>query len=93
MAALCVSLQEANDFLRAKAATAQPIALGVFLCILSPICLFVLGVLSERPGSGKSPFFLHKTVTFRIVPDRRRVPPTWYPAPKISAPFPREWAT
>lgn len=52
-----VSLQEANDFLRAKAATAQPIALGVFLCILSPICLFVLGVLSERPGSGISEGF------------------------------------
>lgn len=42
-----VSLEEANRFLAAKSATAFPIALGVLLCILSPICLLVLAALSE----------------------------------------------
>ena len=49
-----VSMEEANALLTAKAATARPIALGVLLCILSPICLFLLGAMSERPNSGFS---------------------------------------
>lgn len=49
-----VSLEEANAYLAAKAGTARPIALGVLLCILSPLCLFILGALSEQPGSGMS---------------------------------------
>lgn len=47
-----VTMEEANAFLSAKAATARPIALGVFLCILSPICLLMLAAMSERPNSG-----------------------------------------
>ena len=45
-----VSLEEANRFLAVKSATASPIALGVLLCILSPICLLILGALSETSG-------------------------------------------
>ena len=45
-----VSLQEARNFLNVKTITSRTIAYGVFLCILSPICLLILGVLSE---SGK----------------------------------------
>lgn len=52
-----VTLEEANAFLAAKAATARPIALGVFLCILSPICLLLLGAMCERPNSGMSAGF------------------------------------
>ncbi len=42
-----VSMEEASSFLSVKAFTAPRIALGVFLCILSPICLFLLPALSE----------------------------------------------
>lgn len=49
-----VTMEEANDFLSVKAATARLIALGVFLCILSPICLLLLAAMSERPNSGFS---------------------------------------
>lgn len=45
-----VSMEEATDFLRIKEETARPIAYGVLLCILSPICLFILSALSETPG-------------------------------------------
>lgn len=46
-----VSFEEANAFLRVKAATAPPIAYATFLCILSPICLMILAALSETPGT------------------------------------------
>lgn len=49
-----VSMEEANAFLAAKAATARPIALGVLLCILSPVCLLILGAMCEQPYSGMS---------------------------------------
>ena len=42
-----VSLEEANAFLTIKKATAGKIAFAVFLCILSPICLILLGAASE----------------------------------------------
>ena len=41
-----VSMEEANTFLSAKAATSKSIALATFLCILSPVCLFILGAVS-----------------------------------------------
>ena len=44
-----VSMEEANAFLSAKAATSKSIALATFLCILSPICLLILGVMTEDP--------------------------------------------
>lgn len=49
-----VSMEEANRFLLAKAQTSKTIALGVFLCIISPICLMILGVMSENPVYGVS---------------------------------------
>ncbi|MCI8416389.1 MAG: helix-turn-helix transcriptional regulator [Lachnospiraceae bacterium] len=46
-----VSLEEANRFLQIKSQTAHPISYGVFLCIISPICLFILAALSEQPNT------------------------------------------
>lgn len=37
-----VSMEEANEFLRVKMRNAKTLALGVLLCILSPICLILL---------------------------------------------------
>lgn len=42
-----VTMAEANDFLSLKKKTTSPIAFGVSLCILSPICLFLLAITSE----------------------------------------------
>lgn len=42
-----VSIEEANAFLAVKAETAKSIAFAAFLCIISPICLFILGALGE----------------------------------------------
>lgn len=42
-----VSMEEANAFLSVKATTSKSIALATFLCILSPICLLILGAISE----------------------------------------------
>lgn len=55
-----VSIQEASEFLAVKEATAPPIAFAVFLCILSPVCLLLLGgafetgrtALSENAAGG-----------------------------------------
>lgn len=49
-----VSMEEANAFLSIKATTAKSVAYAVFLCILSPICLLVLGAMSETPAYGLS---------------------------------------
>ena len=38
-----VSMEEAEAFLTVKAATSKVIAFGTLLCILSPICLLILG--------------------------------------------------
>ncbi len=43
-----VSMEEANAFLSIKAAASKPIAYAVFLCILSPICLFLLGAAADE---------------------------------------------
>ncbi len=44
-----VSMEEANAFLSIKVKTSKSIALATFLCILSPICLLILGAVSEVP--------------------------------------------
>lgn len=44
-----VSLEEASEFLEIKNTTAKSIAFATFICILSPICLFILGAMSEIP--------------------------------------------
>ncbi len=49
-----ISMEEANTFLQVKEETAVPIAIGVFLCILSPICLMILGAMSEAAAFGLS---------------------------------------
>lgn len=45
-----VTMEEASDFIKVKGETAKRIAFGVFLCILSPICLFILSGASEEYG-------------------------------------------
>lgn len=45
-----VSMEEAGAFLEIKRITAGQIALAVDLCILSPICLLLLGAACETPG-------------------------------------------
>ena len=42
-----VSLEEANEFLRIKKEEAPKVSLGVSLCILPPICMFLLGAAGE----------------------------------------------
>ena len=42
-----VSMEEASEYLRLRRETAPKIAAGTFLCIISPICLLMLGALSE----------------------------------------------
>ncbi|MCI9151725.1 MAG: helix-turn-helix transcriptional regulator [Lachnospiraceae bacterium] len=49
-----VSMEEANAFLSVKAATAKSTAIGAFLCIISPICLLLLGAISESGAYGLS---------------------------------------
>lgn len=43
-----VSFEEAEDFLMLNRKAAPRIATGVLLCILSPVCLILLAMLSER---------------------------------------------
>lgn len=42
-----VSMEEANEFLTVKEATSKKIALATFMCILSPICMLLLGAAAE----------------------------------------------
>ena len=42
-----VSMEEASEFLRIKKEVASKIAIGITLCILSPISMFMLGVSAE----------------------------------------------
>ncbi len=46
-----VSMEQASAFLKVKGDTARPVAYATFLCIISPICLFLLAAASEQPGS------------------------------------------
>lgn len=43
-----VSLAEAQQFLALKLTSAKRVAFGVFLCVLSPICLLLLGAVSAQ---------------------------------------------
>ncbi len=42
-----ISMEEANEFLQVREKTAGKIALGVLLCILSPICVMILTAAQE----------------------------------------------
>lgn len=52
-----VSMEEANAFLQVKWDTSKTIALATFLCIISPICLLLLGAASETGVLGISENF------------------------------------
>lgn len=47
-----ISMEEADAFLSVKATTSKSIAFATFLCMISPICLFILGAISEVPKYG-----------------------------------------
>lgn len=47
-----ISMEEANIFLQRRTQTAGPVAWGVLLCIYAPICLILLGAMSEIPSYG-----------------------------------------
>lgn len=49
-----VTMEEASAFLMQTHADAPKMALGVFLCIISPVCLLMLAVLSDVGGYGIS---------------------------------------
>ncbi len=49
-----VTMEEANKYLSLRKKASLQIALATFMCILSPICLFVLGTISELPNTGVS---------------------------------------
>ncbi len=49
-----VSMEEANTFLKVKEETAKYIALGVLLCIISPITLFLPGGCSDAGMIGEN---------------------------------------
>ncbi|MDE7233813.1 MAG: helix-turn-helix domain-containing protein, partial [Ruminiclostridium sp.] len=49
-----VSMEMASRMLAVWKSSAPKNALGTFLCIISPICLFLLGAASELPDSGIS---------------------------------------
>lgn len=49
-----VSMEEASEFLRIKRQSAGKIATATALCILSPVCLILLGVFSEEKRYGIS---------------------------------------
>lgn len=48
-----VTLKEANEFLTQRERASVRIALATFLCILSPICLLILGVMTLLSIAGK----------------------------------------
>lgn len=47
-----VSMEEASAFLRSREEASKPIAYATLLCILSPICLFIMGAACQIPGYG-----------------------------------------
>ena len=49
-----ITLEEAADFLSAKKETERPLSFGVALCILSPVCLMLLGAAAEYGLTGIS---------------------------------------
>ena len=59
-----VSMEEAAAYLQTARSSAQPTALGVALCILSPICLILLGGASE---SGLSPWSETQTGSIGVI--------------------------
>ena len=52
-----ITLEEANAYLEQRRGASWKIAIATFLCILSPITLFILGAASEIPSLGISETF------------------------------------
>lgn len=50
-----VCIEQADEFLQLKEKSSVLIAFGTFLCILSPICLLILGAVSEIPKYNLQP--------------------------------------
>jgi len=46
-----ISIEEANTYIEQRKKASRLIALATFLCIISPITLIVLGMLSEQPNA------------------------------------------
>ena len=72
-----VSMQEAVEFITAKKNSALKVALGVMLCILSPICVILFSVMSEYKNRSN---LIGKTVnvienTFSVITIRLRLFP------------------
>lgn len=49
-----ITMEEACKYLSIRKKASVQIALATFMCILSPICLFILGTISEMPNTGIS---------------------------------------
>lgn len=49
-----ITMAEANKYLSLRKKASLQIALATFMCIISPICLFVLGTISELPNTSVS---------------------------------------
>lgn len=49
-----VTMEQAAEYLQIRRSGATKWAAGVFLCVISPICLFLLGAASEIPEAGIS---------------------------------------
>ena len=47
-----VTLEEANEYLRVKRKTLPYMVIATFLCIISPICLIIMGAAAGIPNSG-----------------------------------------
>lgn len=49
-----VTMEEASAFLEARAKAAPKIAWATFLCVISPVLLIILGVISDEPNAALS---------------------------------------
>ncbi len=52
-----VTLEEANGYMETRRWASSRIALATLLCILSPVCLLMMGGMMEQPNSGMSENF------------------------------------
>lgn len=52
-----VTLEEANGYMATRRWASSRIALATLLCILSPICLLLMGGMAEQPNSGMTENF------------------------------------
>lgn len=50
----CVTMEQAADYLSLRRAAAPKLAAATLLCVLSPVALLLLAVLSDRPGAAIS---------------------------------------